>query len=224
MRALFKSALLLVLFVSVSCFVRADTVTLQLVNTAPNNVAGGVYVYPYNFSINGSASLTALLCDDYNDEVQLGESWTAKVNTLAAAAAGAGYFGATTNYYQAGWLFEQLVNNAANASPDSINWAIWKIMSPSITVPSTVLGDVSTAGSVAWWLNQIPNNIDPNSLANIVVYTWDGHATIVNGLGGPPQEYFGIRVPEPGSLILMLTGCGALLLRRKHWLRRPAER
>ena len=194
MRLLVRSVLLLLLLVSIPAAVQADTVTLNLVNTLPNNSAGGVYVYPYNFSINGSTTLTALLCDDYNHEVQLGESWYANVNTLAAAAAGAGLFGATTNYYQAAWLFEQLVNNSPYASPESINWAIWKIMSPGITVPSSVMGSASTQGSVAWWLDHIPATIDPNALSNIVVYTWDGNAnTIVNGPGGPPQEYFGTR-------------------------------
>ncbi len=220
-----RSLLLLLLLVSIAAIVHADTVTLNLVNTLPNNSAGGVYVYPYNFSVNGSTTLTALLCDDYNHEVQLGESWTANVNTLAAAAAGAGNFGATANYYKAGWLFEQLVSQAPYASPESINWAIWKILSPGITVPSSVMGASTTQGTVAWWLNQIPTTIDPNALGNIVVYTWNGNTnTIVNGPGGPPQEYFGTgsvpggptgTVPEPASMILMLTGCGAIFLRRR---------
>lgn len=208
--------LLLMLFVSLSAAVQADTVTLKLVNTFPNNTAGGVYVYPYNFSINGSTTLTALLCDDFNHEVQLGESWHANVNTLANAAAGAGQFvGAATNYYQAGWLFEQLVNNAPYASPESINWAIWSIMSPN-AVPTSAMGSASTSGSAAWWIQQASTTtIDPSALSNIVVYTWDGNTnTIVNGPGGPPQEYFG-TVPEPASIILMLTGCSAIFLRRR---------
>ena len=214
MRSLTKSTLLLVLLVSLAAFVHADTVNLKLVDTLPNNNAGGVYVYPYNFSINGSPVLTALLCDDFGHEVQVGESWNANVNTLAAAAAGAGQF-TSTAYFQAGWLFEQLLNNAPNASPVAINWAIWKTTSPSLVVPSDV------QASVAWWLAQVPTNIDPNTLNNLVVYTWDGNMqTIVNGPGGPPQEYIGTapvspNVPEPASMILMLTGGGAILLRRR---------
>ncbi|MGZ4831504.1 MAG: PEP-CTERM sorting domain-containing protein [Terriglobales bacterium] len=207
---------LLLLLALVPAKVYADTVNLTLVNTLPNNSAGGVYVYPYNFSINGSKTLTALLCDDYLDEVKLGESWNANVNTLAAAAAGAGHFGITNNYYKAGWLYEQLLANAPNASPEAINWAIWKVMSPSITVPSSVLGSSSTAGTVAWWLAQIPGTIDPNSLNNIVVYTWDGNtSTLLNGPGHPPQEYFG-SVPEPATITLILTGGGIFLRRRKR--------
>jgi hypothetical protein len=207
------------MLVSLAAAVHADTVNLKLVDTIPNNNAGGVYVYPYNFSINGSPVLTALLCDDFSHEVQTGESWYANVNSLAEAAAGAGYFSAST-YYQAGWLFEQLLNQAPYASPQSINWAIWKTTSPGITVPSSVMGSGSTQGSVAWWLNQIPASIDPNSLNNLVVYTWDGNVnTIVNGAGGPPQEYLGTAptpgtIPEPASIILLLSGCGVIFLRR----------
>ena len=212
MRSLTKSALLLLLLVSLAAALHADTVNLKLVNTLPNNNSGGVYTYPYNFSVNGSPALIALLCDDYNHEVQLGESWYANVNTLAGAATGAGQFSATA-YYQAGWLFQQLVNNAPYASPNSINWAIWKTTSPTLVVPSSVMGSVSTQGSVAWWLAQVPTTIDPNALSNIVVYTWDGNTTtIVNGPGGPPQEYLG-TVPEPASALLMFTGCGFLFLR-----------
>lgn len=222
MRSLTKSAFLLFLLVSLAAAVHADTVNLKLVDTLPNNSAGGVYVYPYNFSINGSPALVALLCDDYGHEVQAGESWYANVNTLADAAHGAGQFSATS-YDQAGWLFEQLVNHAPYASPESINWAIWITTSPSLalSVPSSVMGTVSTQGSVAWWLNQVPATINPNSLSNIVVYTWDGNGnTILNGPGSTPQEYLGTapepgNVPEPASIILMLTGGGALFLRRR---------
>lgn len=205
----------LLLLVSLPVAVYADTVNLKLIDTLPNNSAGGVYVYPYNFSINGSSTLAALLCDDYSHEVILGESWNANVNTLAAAAAGAGLFGATTHYYQAGWLYEQLLNNAPQTSPEAINWAIWEIMSPS-TVPDSVLGYASTAGTAAWWVAQARSaTIDPSSLSNIVVYTWDG-TTVRNGPGGAPQEYFGTTsVPEPASIILMLSGGSALLLRRR---------
>ena len=164
MRSLTKSALLLLLLVSLAAALHADTVNLKLVNTLPNNNSGGVYTYPYNFSVNGSPALIALLCDDYNHEVQLGESWYANVNTLAGAATGAGQFSATA-YYQAGWLFQQLVNNAPYASPNSINWAIWKTTSPTLVVPSSVMGSVSTQGSVAWWLAQVPTTIDPNALS-----------------------------------------------------------
>ena len=219
-RSLTKTTLLLFLLASLAIAVHADTVNLKLVNTAPNNNAGGVYVYPYNFSINGSPALTALLCDDFSHEVILGESWNANVNTLAAAAAGAGQFSAAS-YTKAGWLFEQLVNNAPYASPVAINWAIWKTTSPSLVVPSDVLGIASTPGSVAWWLDHVPASVDPNTLTNLVVYTWDGNTqTLKNGPGGPPQEYLGTRsvpsdVPEPASMILMLSGGGAVLLRRR---------
>src|SRR5215468_6089316 len=75
-------------------YAHADTVVqLQLCNVSPGDqacdgsTAGGNhdatdYVYPYNFSINGSSPLVSLLCDDYKDEVFMGETWYATVNKL----------------------------------------------------------------------------------------------------------------------------------------------
>ena len=89
---------------------------------------------------------------------------------------------------------------------------------PPSTVPDSALGNASTPGTAAWWVAQARGTtIDPTSLSNIVAYTWDGNTnTQLNGPGGPPQEYLGSApVPEPASMILMLTGCGALFLRRR---------
>src|SRR5579885_3171739 len=85
-----KFALLLLFSLIIGLTAHADpiTVTMKLMNETPNNVATGspinVYVYPYNFSINGApAPYTALICDDYSDDVTNGESWKADVFTLA---------------------------------------------------------------------------------------------------------------------------------------------
>jgi len=43
----------------------ADNVTLTLENVGPGNNSGGVYTYPYNFSIDGNGSYVSLMCFDY---------------------------------------------------------------------------------------------------------------------------------------------------------------
>ena len=57
----------------------ADNVTLTLENVGPGNNSGGVYTYPYNFSIDGNGSYVSLMCFDYNNEIYAGETWTATV-------------------------------------------------------------------------------------------------------------------------------------------------
>ena len=47
-----------------------STVSMKLVGVGGNN-ADGVYTYPYNFSINGKATVS-LICDSYDNQVNDG--------------------------------------------------------------------------------------------------------------------------------------------------------
>src|SRR5262245_49130567 len=69
---------------------QAETVDLTFVNVGPGYNDGSYYDYPYNFSINGSNTLTSLICDDFNDDIWFGESWSAYVNGFADILGGAG--------------------------------------------------------------------------------------------------------------------------------------
>ena len=40
-------------------------------------LVGTAYIYPYSFSVNGSSTLTEMMCMDDNREVTTGESWQA---------------------------------------------------------------------------------------------------------------------------------------------------
>lgn len=59
----------------------ATTVTVKLtgVNGA---IQGGVYADPYYGTIN-KGSQVILVCDDFNHETEIGESWQATVSTFA---------------------------------------------------------------------------------------------------------------------------------------------
>jgi hypothetical protein len=85
----------------------ADTVSLKFVNVGPGNVAPtGYYAYPYNFSINGSSTLTPMMCDAFNNHITIGESWTANVHSILQG----GMFGtsgqALLDYKAAGLIFK----------------------------------------------------------------------------------------------------------------------
>ncbi len=195
---------------------QAGTVTLKMVSVGPGsaggpNIGGNVYVYPYYFSINGSSSLTPLICDDYNHEVYLNESWTATTSTIAAQAGfltppqGAPQPSNLTKlqaYEEAAYLLDQLGSHPTTSTAVAINYAIWGLFSDT-ALTSTEYG-VSGATS---WRSKADTNASGMSASfynQFVVYTplsgWPS-------ADGTPQEYIG-KVPEPASLALL--GCGLL--------------
>ena len=123
--------LLAMLFVSVQA--HADSLTLTGVGPGNtfNGPGGEVYAYPYVFTLNGQANVD-MMCDDYADEIYIGENWQANLQTASQAAA-SNYMGVGGNvlgdYNEAAWLYTQL-----NGSNDvAINAAIWSIFDPSVT-------------------------------------------------------------------------------------------
>ncbi|HUJ94335.1 MAG TPA: hypothetical protein VLW84_03645 [Terriglobales bacterium] len=170
------------------------TVDMTFVGPGGNN-SGGVYTYPYNFSINGSSTMTPLICDAFDNEVSPGESWTATVTPLID---GTGLWGTNVlDYKAAGLIFEGILNGTIN--PNAGNWAIWGLFSSNAqsnsyfsssgagSLDTTYLADAGTA---------------PNSMFNgLVLYTpQPGTQT----WGGTPQEYIGyVCAPEPSELSLM---------------------
>lgn len=159
---------------------------------------GGVYTYPYYFSINNGPQ-TSLICDSFDNHIQIPETWTANVNSLLTAGnPGEGYFtGMQTQYDAAGMIFEGILTGAISSVEG--NWAIWGLFSANARGNSfyTSSGASSIASSyLSLAITDIANNTLPTYLANMVVYTPLGG---VSGTG--PQEFIGV-VPEPGTLAL----------------------
>src|ERR1700761_2227597 len=120
------------MLVLVTGLASATTVTMQLIrfdgpSAGGPNTSGGVYTYPYYFSINGSTypGLTPLLCDSYDNEVWQNESWTANQVTLASLIPGANGL----KYEEAAWLFSKMGTNPTSAQAATYNWAIWGLFS-----------------------------------------------------------------------------------------------
>ena len=172
---------------------------------------GSPYIgYPYYVSINGSATLTPLMCDSYDNNVSLGQTWNATATPLLQGIANSMFGPAMAlDYKAAGLIFKSMLGG--QMSTTAAQWAIWGLFS-------------ANASSNAYFISKNFGSIDAAYLAlaatasnsafkGLVLYTpTDGKP----GVG--PQEYIGYSpVPEPGTLTMMGTGLISLagLLQRK---------
>src|SRR5260370_21341028 len=113
-------ALLLVAFSAAPAF---SQVTLDFTGVGGAN-GGGEYTYPYYFKINNGTQTTSLICDSFDNSIQVPQTWTANVASLLTAGAGGAYYSGTgmqVYYDAAGIIFEQILNCTVNAVHGS--WA-----------------------------------------------------------------------------------------------------
>lgn len=200
--------------------------SMNFIGPAGNN-SGGVYTYPYDFSINGGPT-TQLLCDAFNNEISSGETWTANETSLPG---GTGLFGSTSsqNYAAAGLIFDGIlgVNGAAQiTNTNDANWAIWALFSGN-ALADIETGDSSspfgTAGdptALAIYNAALAAALGPTTgdFAGITIYT--PVAGSQSGKLGTPQEFLGYTpVPEPSELsllgVLALVGISGFAFRKR---------
>jgi hypothetical protein len=201
----FRLAVLLSTFIlAIAGSAFADTVNMSFTGPGGNN-SGGVYTYPYEFVVTPGGSM-ALICDAFDNEVTAGETWTATVNSLTG---GNGLFasqaGSLNNYKAAGLIFQGIVNGTINANVG--NWAIWGLFSADAT--TNAYYQSSGAGAVAF-AAQLAALFTPNSaFDNLVLFT---PVAGTQSWGGLPQEYIGLKVPEPAEIaMLMLMVIGGVM-------------
>ena len=206
----------------------ASSVTLTL-TSGGNDVMGGVYVGPYTFSDAGSPGTLNLICDDYTDEVYLGESWNANTSTLpttGTTTTGLQFSSTATlaQYEEAAWLAQQIfalgpANSSNAATIGYMQYALWDIFTcgaaglSSSTCASAGFTGAALAGVTTWFENA-QSSYNTGNYSNVVFYT-----PTANGQpqGTWPQEYIGIiPTPEPESLLLLSAGLFSLVCLRRR--------
>ena len=155
----------------------------------------GVYTYPYNFSIDGSSSTTALMCYIYFDEIYEGETWTATVTPINSSS--------SSKDLELAYLFS-VASNPSTPEPTvaDAQWAAWELFDPGLTAPTqngVSQTDVSTLLTDA-------GNADASDF-------YSGYQLYVPYSGWPdgedtPQSFVGAApTPEPSSCLLYTSRC-----------------
>lgn len=190
----------------------ADTVTLTL-ESVGGQTSGPDYVYPYNFSFNGSTTLTPLMCVSYENEIYFGESWTAKMVPVTGSG--------NVQYVEAAYIFSLAAAPGASATTVAeAQWANWELFDPNDAnllgnVPAGYQGDINALLATA--LNFANNNLNTTNYPTIDIFIpIDG----TQSTGGTPQALVGDPTlsPEPSSYLLFgtgLLGLAALWYRRR---------
>jgi hypothetical protein len=179
--------------------------SLVLVNTAAANSVNMKYLGIHNekfiFSINGSSHHTALMCDSFDNNIHVGESWTATVSPFLSGIAHS-MFGPsmTLDYKAAGLIYKSML--AGTLDITHAQWAVWGLFSTNAqnTKQFQYLGGAAIDAAYLAMAQTAPNG----AYNGLLLYTPVGAKA-----GSGPQEFIGYNcktVPEPGSLTLLGTG------------------
>lgn len=188
----------------------ADSVSMYLNSVGgATNSTNTYYIYPYYFNINGSSTLTPLMCVLFDNEVTLGETWSATLTPITKAS--------TFLAQEDAYLFSLLGHSAYSA--DDIQEAVWFLSTNNKNAVTMTTNDVALLANA----NAAVNAADAGGYAgfdNGQYSLYIANAGSQPSGAGTPQNYIGLSpVPEPGSVVLLgsgMLGCVAVLYRRRR--------
>lgn len=174
----------------------ATPCNFTLTSTGINNIYDNIFTSPYGASINTVP--TAVICDDFADDVFVGENWLVTSSTVANLASNVKWAGVANEqqlYNAAASLAETL--NAGNT--DVVSYAIWAVFDPTdvysyLGAANPILGSVQSLVSAAETATYTPGEF-----ADVSVYTAVPGSQIPV-IDGPPQEFLVVHTPEPSSV------------------------
>lgn len=172
--------------------------TLKFTGTTANGEYG-----PYSMSLNGSTTTTPMICFSDKNWITGGESWTVQAFNISQIAAGelSGtlFAGTVAQYNELGYLGNELFAHPGNSDLQLAIWSVFGLSSPFAATPGSST-DLTNA------INAVQNGY----VTSDVFYIPTGpNLPLVNGT--PPQPFIS-EVPEPSSLVLLVSGMVALML------------
>jgi hypothetical protein len=197
----------------------ADGTTTMRFNGVNGANDGQYFVSPYTGTINygtSNAQTVALFCDDINNEVTIGEVWTANVTSLASGNLSNTRYGSSVNpnytnganalklYEEGAWLVSQFASHPTDYV--SLQYALWDLMTPGAESTNYAGGDGVKVSQWLTWAGQNYGSINP---ANFEIVTNVGPLSY----HGQVQEFIvPISTPEPATILLLLMGIGAMFV------------
>jgi hypothetical protein len=211
-----------------ACTAHADGTQVNMLFQGVNGAQDGqYYVSPYYGTMNGAP--VTLFCDDVNNEVTWGQTWTANVTSLASTSfLNTRYGNGTINanlgstqpqvlYEEAAWLVTQFASHPGDYV--SLQHALWNLMSPKNPNAGTLSSVGSDGISASQWLawaeadygQIIPDLANFEIVTNIPESAGCPPGTTCLAYSGQVQEFI-VQTPEPSSLALLVSGMLALML------------